>query len=94
MKCLQANDVVYAYQNKSQTLRALNGVSADSILAKMYATIRASGRGTPTLLSLLPGLDVPSAVSITCTGAATPRLDPAHYRPASGAAPYPNFTLF
>ncbi len=43
MKCLQANDVVYAYQNKYQTVRALNGVSADFILGKMYAIIGASG---------------------------------------------------
>ena len=68
MKCLQANDVVYAYQNKYQTVRALNGVSADFIQGKMYAIIGASGSGKTTFLSLLAGLDVPSAGSITWNG--------------------------
>lgn len=80
MKCLQANDVVYAYQNKYQTVRALNGVSADFILGKMYAIIGASGSGKTTFLSLLAGLDVPSAGSITWNGESTTRIDRDNYR--------------
>ena len=94
MKCLQANDVVYAYQNKYQTVRALNGVSADFILGKMYAIIGASGSGKPTFLSLLAGLDVPSAGSITWNGESTTRIDRDNYRLEYVSVIYQNFNLF
>ena len=94
MKCLQANDVVYAYQNKYQTVRALNGVSADFILGKMYAIIGASGSGKTTFLSLLAGLDVPSAGSITWNGESTTRIDRDNYRLEYVSVIYQNFNLF
>ncbi|HIT28089.1 MAG TPA: ABC transporter ATP-binding protein [Candidatus Faecousia gallistercoris] len=94
MKCLQANDVVYAYQNKYQTVRALNGVSADFILGKMYAIIGASGSGKTTFLSLLAGLDVPSAGSITWNGESTTRIDRDNYRLEHVSVIYQNFNLF
>lgn len=94
MKCLQANDVVYAYQNKYQTVRALNGVSADFILWKMYAIIGASGSGKTTFLSLLAGLDVPSAGSITWNGESTTRIDRDNYRLEYVSVIYQNFNLF
>ena len=93
MKCLQANDVVYAYQNKYQTVRALNGVSADFIQGKMYAIIGASGSGKTTFLSLLAGLDVPSAGSITWNGESTTRIDRDNYRLEHVSVIYQNFTL-
>lgn len=94
MKCLQANDVVYAYQNKYQTVRALNGVSADFIQGKMYAIIGASGSGKTTFLSLLAGLDVPSAGSITWNGESTTRIDRDNYRLEHVSVIYQNFNLF
>lgn len=94
MKCLQANDVVYAYQNKYQTVRALNGVSADFIQGKMYAIIGASGSGKTTFLSLLAGLDVPSAGSITWNGESTTRIDRDNYRLEYVSVIYQNFNLF
>ena len=93
MKCLQANDVVYAYQNKYQTVRALNGVSADFIQGKMYAIIGASGSGKTTFLSLLAGLDVPSAGSITWNGESTTRIDRDNYRLEHVSVIYQNFNL-
>ena len=94
MKCLQANDVVYAYQNKYQTVRALNGVSTDFIQGKMYASIGASGSGKTTFLSLLAGLDVPSAGSITWNGESTTRIDRDNYRLEHVSVIYQNFNLF
>ena len=94
MKCLQANDVVYAYQNKYQTVRALNGVSADFIQGKMYAIIGASGSGKTTFLSLLAGLDVPSAGSITWNVESTTRIDRDNYRLEHVSVIYQNFNLF
>lgn len=94
MKCLQVNDVVYAYQNKYQTVRALNGVSADFIQGKMYAIIGASGSGKTTFLSLLAGLDVPSAGSITWNGESTTRIDRDNYRLEHVSVIYQNFNLF
>lgn len=94
MKCLQANDVVYAYQNKYQTVRALNGVSADFIQGKMYAIIGASGSGKTTFLSLLAGLDVPSAGSITWNGESITRIDRDNYQLEHVSVIYQNFNLF
>ena len=94
MKCLQANDVVYAYQNKYQTVRALNGVSADFILGKMYAIIGASGSlEKTTFLSLLAGLDVPSAGSIL-EWRIHHRIDRDNYRLEYVCVIYQNFNLF
>ena len=86
--------VVYAYQNKYQTVRALNGVSADFIQGKMYAIIGASGSGKTTFLSLLAGLDVPSAGSITWNGESTTRIDRDNYRLEHVSVIYQNFNLF
>lgn len=44
MNCLQANEVVYAYQNKYQLVQALSGVSADFAQGQLYAIIGASGQ--------------------------------------------------
>lgn len=48
MKCLQANDVSYTYQNKYQTVYALNGVNAAFLPGQMYAIIGTSGSGKTT----------------------------------------------
>ena len=59
MNCLQANEVVYAYQNKYQLVQALSGVSADFAQGQLYAIIGASGSGKTTFFRCLCGLERP-----------------------------------
>ena len=94
MKCLQANEVVYTYRNKYQTVYALNSVSADFAQGQMYAIVGASGSGKTTFLSLLAGLDVPSKGSITWNGESTHKLDRDTYRLEHVSVIYQNFNLF
>ena len=94
MKYLQANEVAYTYRNKYQTVHALRGVSADFMPGKMYAIIGSSGSGKTTFLSLLAGLDVPSAGSITWNGEATAEFDRDAYRLEHVSVIYQNFNLF
>lgn len=94
MKCLQANDVSYTYQNKYQTVYALNGVNAAFLPGQMYAIIGTSGSGKTTFLSLLAGLDVPSGGSITWDEESTATLDRDTYRLEHVSVIYQNFNLF
>lgn len=94
MNCLQANEVVYAYQNKYQMVQALNGVSADFAQGQLHAIIGASGSGKTTFLSLLAGLDVPTSGSITWNGTSTAELDRDAYRLEHVSVIYQNFNLF
>ena len=94
MNCLQANEVVYAFQNRYQTLYALNGVSAEFVPRRVYAIIGSSGSGKTTFLSLLAGLDVPSSGSITWNGESTAKLDRDTYRLERVSVIYQNFNLF
>lgn len=94
MKCLQANEVVYTYQTKYQTVCALNGVSVSFIPGQVYAIIGASGSGKTTFLSLLAGLDVPSGGSIELDGKSTARMDRDSYRLNHVSVIYQNFNLF
>ena len=94
MNCLQANEVVYAYQNKYQLVQALSGVSADFAQGQLYAIIGASGSGKTTFLSLLAGLDVPTSGSITWNGTSTAELDRDAYRLENVSVIYQDFNLF
>ncbi len=94
MKCLQANDVSYTYQNKYQTVYALNGVNAAFLPGQMYAIIGTSGSGKTTFLSLLAGLDVPSGGSITWDEESTATMDRDTYRLEHVSVIYQNFNLF
>ena len=94
MNCLQANEVVYAYQNKYQLVQALSGVSADFAQGQLYAIIGASGSGKTTFLSLLAGLDVPTSGSITWNGTSTADLDRDAYRLEHVSVIYQDFNLF
>ena len=94
MNCLQANEVVYAYQNKYQLVQALSGVSADFAQGQLYAIIGASGSGKTTFLSLLAGLDVPTSGSITWNGTSTAELDRDAYRLEHVSVINQDFNLF
>ena len=60
----------------------------------MYAIIGASGSGKTTFLSLLAGLDVPSAGSITWNGESITRNDRDNYQLEHVSVIYQNFNLF
>lgn len=94
MKSLRADEVVYTYRNKYQTVYALRGVSTDFVQGQMYAIVGASGSGKTTFLSLLAGLDVPSNGSITWNGESTDKLDRDAYRLEHVSVIYQNFNLF
>ncbi len=94
MKSLQVSDVVYTYQTKYQTVRALNGVDAEFVPGHMYAVVGASGSGKTTLLSLLAGLDVPTDGDIFWDGTPTSKLDRDAYRREHVSVIYQNFNLF
>ncbi len=94
MKSLQVRDVVYTYQTKYQSVRALNGVDAEFMPGHMYAVVGASGSGKTTLLSLLAGLDVPTDGDIFWDGTSTSKLDRDTYRREHVSVIYQNFNLF
>lgn len=94
MKSLKAEEVVYTYRNKYQTVYAVNGVTAEFMPGNLYAVVGTSGSGKTTFLSLLAGLDVPSSGSITWNGESTASLNRDDYRLKYVSVIYQNFNLF
>ena len=94
MSILTANEVVYEYRNAYQTVRAVNGVSCEFEQGLVYAIVGSSGSGKTTFLSLLAGLDVPTASSIALDGQSTAEIDRDEYRLNHVSVIYQNFNLF
>ena len=94
MSILTATDVIYEYRNAYQTVRAVNGVSCEFEQGLVYAIVGSSGSGKTTFLSLLAGLDVPTAGSIALDGQSTAELDRDEYRLNHVSVIYQNFNLF
>ena len=94
MSILTANEVVYEYRNAYQTVRAVNGVSCQFEQGLVYAIVGSSGSGKTTFLSLLAGLDVPTAGSIALDDQSTAELDRDEYRLNHVSVIYQNFNLF
>lgn len=94
MSILTANEVVYEYRNAYQTVRAVNGVSCEFEQGLVYAIVGSSGSGKTTFLSLLAGLDVPTAGSIVLDGQSTAEIDRDEYRLNHVSVIYQNFNLF
>lgn len=94
MKSLKAEEAVYTYRNKYQTVYAVNGVTAEFMPGNLYAVVGTSGSGKTTFLSLLAGLDVPSSGSITWNGESTASLNRDDYRLKYVSVIYQNFNLF
>ena len=94
MSILTANEVVYEYRNAYQTVRAVNGVSCEFEQGLVYAIVGSSGSGKTTFLSLLAGLDVPTAGSIALDDQSTAELDRDEYRLNHVSVIYQNFNLF
>ena len=94
MSVLSAREVTYEYRNAYQTVRAVNGVSCEFEKGLVYAIVGSSGSGKTTFLSLLAGLDVPTAGTIALDGQSTAEIDRDEYRLNHVSVIYQNFNLF
>ncbi len=94
MQNLVAKDVRYEYRTAVQTVKAVNGVSCTFQQGQVYAIVGASGCGKTTLLSLLAGLDVPTAGSVELDGEATSGMNRDAYRLNHVSVIYQNYNLF
>lgn len=94
MQNLVAKDVRYEYRTAVQTVKAVNGVSCTFQQGLVYAIVGASGCGKTTLLSLLAGLDVPTAGSVELDGEATSGMNRDAYRLNHVSVIYQNYNLF
>ena len=94
MQNLVAKDVRYEYRTAVQTVKAVNGVSCTFQQGLVYAIVGASGCGKTTLLSLLAGLDVPTAGSVELDGKATSGMNRDAYRLNHVSVIYQNYNLF
>ena len=94
MQNLVAKDVRYEYRTAVQTVKAVNGVSCTFRQGLVYAIVGASGCGKTTLLSLLAGLDVPTAGSVELDGEATSGMNRDAYRLNHVSVIYQNYNLF
>lgn len=94
MAVLTAQNVVYTYRNRYQTVRAVDEVSAEFEAGTFYAIVGASGSGKTTFLSLLAGLDVPTEGAILWDGKETAALDRDRYRFDHVSMIYQNYNLF
>lgn len=94
MNSLVATQVTYEYRNAVRTVKAVNGVSCDFHQGLVYAIVGASGSGKTTFLSLLAGLDVPTAGTVTLDGQSTAQVNRDAYRLNHVSVIYQNFNLF
>ena len=94
MAILTVNQVEYTYQTKYQTVYALRGVDCSFEPGQMTAIVGSSGSGKTTLMSLLAGLDVPTAGSICFRDKSTAEMDRDAWRLESVSVIYQNFNLF
>ena len=93
MSILEVRGVAYRYQNKYQTVNALNGVDCAFEEGQLYALVGKSGSGKSTLLSLMAGLMLPTEGEILFDGKATASLNLNRYRREHAAVIYQSFRL-
>ncbi len=94
MEILKAENVSFAYENRSQTVLAVKNVCCGFALGKCYAIVGKSGSGKTTLLSMLAGLELPTEGRILYDGVATADMDRDLYRKDHAAVIYQNYNLF
>lgn len=94
MSIIRAEKVGYTYTSKYQRVEALKEVSCSFDTGKLYAVIGHSGSGKTTFLSLLAGLDLPTAGEIYIEGEATSKIDRDKYRRKTASVVYQSFNLF
>jgi putative ABC transport system ATP-binding protein len=93
MAIIEVNNVKYRYENKYQTVNALNGVNCSFEEGSMYALVGKSGSGKSTLLSLMAGLMLPTEGEILFNGKPTSSIDLNRYRRENAAVIYQSFRL-
>lgn len=91
---LQAENLVYHYKNKGQTVKAVDGVSLNLEGGRFYALTGKSGSGKSTLLSLLAGLETPQKGQIRIEGAALAPRDFTLYRRHTASVIFQAYNLF
>ena len=94
MERIKVESVSYSYQNKYQTVEAVEEVTCTFETRKMYVITGESGSGKSTFLSLLAGLDIPKNGTITVDGEDLSRIDRDAYRREKVAVIYQAFHLF
>jgi putative ABC transport system ATP-binding protein len=93
MSILEVHGVTYRYENKYQTVNALNGVDCAFEEGQLYALVGKSGSGKSTLLSLMAGLMLPTEGEILFEGKATASINLNRYRRENAAVIYQSFRL-
>ncbi len=91
---IKLNHVVYSYEGRYQTVRAVNDVSYEFTPGRVYAIMGSSGSGKTTLLSLMAGLDLPTEGEILVEGKSTAQWDRNRMRRECVSVIYQNFNLF
>jgi len=94
MSILSLQNVVYTYQNKYQTVYAVNDVTYSFDSGKIYAIVGKSGSGKTTLLSLLAGLDLPKQGDVLYNNISIREIDCDIYRRDNVSVIYQNYNLF
>ncbi len=93
MAIIEVKNVKYRYENKYQTVNALNGVNCSLEEGQLYALVGKSGSGKSTLLSLMAGLMLPTEGEILFCGKPTSSIDLNRYRRENAAVIYQSFRL-
>ena len=93
MAIIEVKNVKFRYENKYQTVNALNGVNCSFEEGVLYALVGKSGSGKSTLLSLLAGLMLPTEGEILFNGRPTSAIDLNRYRRENAAVIYQSFRL-
>lgn len=94
MSILTLKDVSYTYKNRYQTVQAVKDVSYSFEQGQVYAVMGKSGSGKTTMLSLLAGLDLPSAGEIIFGSTATSQMNRDRYRREDVSVIYQAYNLF
>lgn len=94
MSIITLDSVKYTYDNRYQSMEALQNVSCTFEQGKIYAIIGKSGSGKSTMLSLMAGLDLPKEGDVYFRGQSTRNLNLDQYRRDEVAMIYQNYRLF
>lgn len=91
---LQAENLIYHYKTRRQTVKAVDGVSLALEGGYFYALTGKSGSGKSTLLSLLAGLEIPQKGQIRIEGEALRPQNLTHYRRHTASVIFQDYNLF
>ena len=93
MPILSLNDVKYRYVTRFITVEALRGITYGFEAGRFYALRGPSGCGKTTLMSLMAGLDLPTAGDVVYDGNSTRKLNLARHRREHVAVIYQGYNL-